>query len=54
MVTLPTDVTEDDAKAIFKNGILEVRLKKRRMLQKSRIAIGLPSIFYRCLKVSLH
>jgi HSP20 family protein len=39
MVTLPADVTEDDAKASFKNGILEVRLKKRTMPQKSRIAI---------------
>ena len=39
MVTLPADVTEDDAKANFKNGILEVRLKKRTMPKKSRIAI---------------
>jgi HSP20 family protein len=39
MVTLPADVTEDDAKASFKNGILEVRLKKRTIPQKSRIAI---------------
>lgn len=39
MVTLPADVTEDDAKASFKNGILEVRLKKRIMPQKSRILI---------------
>lgn len=39
MVTLPADVTEDDAKARFKNGILEVQLKKRGILQKSRIMI---------------
>jgi HSP20 family protein len=39
VVTLPADVTEDDAKASFKNGILEVRLKKRIMPQKSRILI---------------
>jgi len=39
VVTLPADVTEDDAKASFKNGILEVRLKKRTMPQKSRIVI---------------
>jgi HSP20 family molecular chaperone IbpA len=40
MVTLPADVTEDDVKASFKNGILEVRLKKRVMPQKSGIVIG--------------
>jgi HSP20 family protein len=39
VVTLPADVTEDDAKASFKNGILEVRRKKRTMPQKSRIVI---------------
>ncbi|MHB8052399.1 MAG: Hsp20/alpha crystallin family protein [Methanoregula sp.] len=39
IVTLHADVTEEDAKASFKNGILEVRLKKRTMPQKSRIAI---------------
>jgi HSP20 family protein len=39
MVTLPADVTEDDAKATFKNGILEVRLKKRAKPQKSRIVV---------------
>lgn len=39
LVTLPADVTEDEAKASFKNGILEVRLKKRSLPQKSRIAI---------------
>ena len=39
MVTLPADVTEDDAKASFKTGILEVRLKKRTVPRKSRIAI---------------
>jgi HSP20 family molecular chaperone IbpA len=40
MVTMPADVTEDDVKASFKNGILEVRLKKRVMPQKSGIVIG--------------
>jgi HSP20 family protein len=39
MVALPADVTEDAAKASFRNGILEVRLKKRAIPQKSRIAI---------------
>jgi HSP20 family protein len=39
MITPPADMTEDDAKASFKNGILEVRLKKRTMPQKSCIAI---------------
>ena len=40
MVTLPADVTEDDANASFRNGILEVRQKKRMMPQKSGIVIG--------------
>jgi HSP20 family protein len=39
MVTLPADTAEDDARASFKNGILEVRLKKKTIPQKSRIAI---------------
>jgi HSP20 family protein len=39
MVTLPADVAEDDVKASFRNGILEVRLRKRTMPQKSRILI---------------
>ena len=39
MVTLPVDVTEDNAKASFKIGILELRLKKRRISQKSCFAI---------------
>lgn len=39
MVTLPADVTEGDGKASFKNGILEVRLKKRIPPQKSKILI---------------
>jgi HSP20 family molecular chaperone IbpA len=39
MVTLPTDVTEDNAKGSFKNGILEVRPKKESNALKSRIAI---------------
>jgi HSP20 family protein len=28
-VSLPTDVTEEEARATFKNGVLEVRLKKK-------------------------
>jgi len=40
MVTRPADVTEDDAKASFRNGIREVRLKKRFVLQESGITIG--------------
>ena len=39
MVTLPVDMTEDDAKASFKNGVLEIRLKKTRISPKSRIEI---------------
>jgi HSP20 family protein len=39
MVTLPADVSEDDVKASFKNGILEVRLKKKARPQTSRILI---------------
>ena len=39
MVTLPADVSEDNAKASFRNGILEVRLTKKIMPQKSRIVI---------------
>jgi HSP20 family protein len=39
IVALPVDVTEDDAKASFKNGVLEVRFKKAKILPKSRIEI---------------
>ena len=39
VVSLPADVTESDAKASFKNGVLEVRLKKARSLPTSRIEI---------------
>ncbi len=39
MVTLPANVTEEDTKTGFRNGILEVRLKKRGMPQKSGITI---------------
>lgn len=39
MVTLPAEVTEDDANASFRNGIREVRLKKRFVPQKSGITI---------------
>jgi HSP20 family molecular chaperone IbpA len=39
IVTLPADMTEDYSKASVRNGIPEVRLKKRSMPQKSRILI---------------
>jgi HSP20 family protein len=39
IVALPTEVTEDDAKASFKNGVLEVILKKSAPSRKSRIMI---------------
>jgi len=37
MVVLPADVTEKDAKASFKNGVLEVRFNKTKISPKSRI-----------------
>jgi HSP20 family protein len=39
MVVLPADVTETDAKASFKNGVLEVRFSKSKISPKSRIQI---------------
>jgi HSP20 family protein len=39
VVSLPADVTDNDAKASFKNGVLEVRMKKTGQLPKSRIEI---------------
>jgi len=39
MVILPADVTEKDAKASFKNGVLEVRFNKSKISPKSRIEI---------------
>jgi HSP20 family protein len=39
LVILPGDVTEKDAKASFKNGVLEVRLNKTKISPKSRIEI---------------
>jgi HSP20 family molecular chaperone IbpA len=39
MVTLPADVSESYAKAGFRNGILDLRLKKKAMSQKSGIPI---------------
>jgi len=35
----PTDVTDAGAKTSFKNGVLEVHLKKARAVPKSRIGI---------------
>lgn len=39
VVAMPTDVTEDDSSASFKNGVLEVRLKKAKIQPKTRIQI---------------
>jgi HSP20 family protein len=38
-VALPSDVTEEGAKASFRNGVLEVTLKKTKPVGKSRIEI---------------
>ncbi|MDD1679186.1 MAG: Hsp20/alpha crystallin family protein [Methanomicrobiales archaeon] len=38
-VTLPTDITTDESKATFKNGILELRLKKIQIAPEKRILI---------------
>ena len=39
IVALPVDGTEADSKASFRNGVLEVRLKKARSAGRSRIEI---------------
>ena len=39
IIALPTDVTEEKSKASFRNGVLEVTLKKAKVTLKSRIAI---------------
>lgn len=39
IVALPSDVTEDDSTASFKNGVLEVRLKKAKGAEKTKIKI---------------
>jgi HSP20 family protein len=39
IVALPAAVTEESAKASFKNGVLEITLKKTKTTPKSRIAI---------------
>jgi HSP20 family protein len=39
IVALPADVTEDDSSASFRNGVLEIRLKKAKVQPKSRIQI---------------
>jgi len=39
IVTLPSEVTEDQSVASFRNGVLEVRLKKTKGSEKSRIRI---------------
>jgi HSP20 family protein len=39
VVVLPTDVTEENAKASFKNGVLEVTLRKTTIARKSKIEI---------------
>jgi HSP20 family protein len=39
IVAMPVDVTENDSNASFKNGVLEIRLKKTKILPKARIQI---------------
>jgi HSP20 family protein len=39
IVALPADVTDNTAKASFRNGVLEVSLKKTKQAKKTRIAI---------------
>jgi HSP20 family protein len=39
VVAMPADVTEDDSSASFKNGVLEVHLKKAKIQPKTRIQI---------------
>ncbi|HUT38128.1 MAG TPA: Hsp20/alpha crystallin family protein [Methanoregula sp.] len=39
MIAMPADVTEKDAKASFKNGVLEVTFNKSKISPKSRIEI---------------
>jgi HSP20 family molecular chaperone IbpA len=39
IVTMPADVSVKDAKASFKNGVLEVRLNKTKISPNSRIEI---------------
>jgi len=39
VVVLPADVTENESKASFKNGVLEVHLKRSTIAPVSRIAI---------------
>jgi HSP20 family protein len=39
IVAMPTDVTEDNSSATFKNGVLEVRLKKAKIQPSNHIQI---------------
>jgi HSP20 family protein len=39
VIAMPTDVTDEDSTASFKNGVLEVHLKKVRIASKPRIQI---------------
>lgn len=39
VIALPADVTEEDSAATFKNGVLEVRLKRTKPSEKARIQI---------------
>jgi HSP20 family protein len=39
IVAMPADVTEIDSNASFRNGVLEIRLKKTKILPKARIQI---------------
>ena len=39
IIALPSEVTEEDSTASFKNGVLEVRLKKAKGAEKTKIRI---------------
>ncbi|MDD1678810.1 MAG: Hsp20/alpha crystallin family protein [Methanomicrobiales archaeon] len=38
-IALPTEVTDDDARATFNNGVLEVRLRKKMISHEKRIMV---------------
>jgi len=40
VITLPSDVTDEGAVASFRNGVLEVRMKKQAGPKKGKIEIG--------------
>ena len=51
VVALPADVTEEGGKASYKNGVLEVRIKKTKSSRKSRFEIEY-FLFYSCLPMT--